>query len=462
MLSAFFTFTQANKKCCARQYKLVQITMNSTDKRNKSVIILNYGCSANRAIAEGLIGTLQRSGHPLADSIEETDVIVVNTCIVKQNTEHRMKSLLLSLPQDKPLIVTGCLPVVMRNWMTEQLPHAKVLFPEAANQIIDLLNEEPVLEKKTVDPSIWSQLYTNRRHYYNPVITSIEISRGCLSNCAYCIVKNVKGKIRSRSQKSILSEILTVVNHGSKEIWLTSQDTGTYGWDLTPKQFIPSLIESIVNIEHNFFVRLGMMTPNTLKYFKSALITQLNNQKIFSFLHLPIQSGSDTILRAMRRKEGSNYFIELVDSLRQEINELVIATDIIVGFPGETKTDFNATKDLLQQVKPTIVNISRYTDRPGTLAAKMSDKIPTKTKSSRSKELSELTRKITTSNLKKWVGWKGIALIDEIGKKTNQYIGRTTSYIPIVIEDKTLSLGQILEVQITDSGPTYLFGEKYE
>ncbi|MFX0085081.1 MAG: tRNA (N(6)-L-threonylcarbamoyladenosine(37)-C(2))-methylthiotransferase [Candidatus Hodarchaeota archaeon] len=436
--------------------------MNSTDQRNKSIKILNYGCSANRAIAEGLIGILQRNGYPLAESIEETDVIIVNTCIVKQNTEHRMKSLLLSLPKNKNLIVTGCLPVVMRNWITEYLPHAKVLFPEAANQIIELLNEEPVLETKIVNPSVWSQLYTNRRRYFNPVITSVEISRGCLSNCAYCIVKNVKGKIRSRSQESILSEIRTVVSHGCKEIWLTSQDTGTFGWDLTPKQFIPSLLESIVQIKADFFVRLGMMTPNTLKNFKFDLITQMGNKKVFKFLHLPIQSGSDTILRAMRRKEDVNYYIELVDTLRQGVDALIIATDIIVGFPGEAQTDFNATKKLLQRVKPTIVNISKYTDRPGTLAAKMPDKIPTKTKSSRSKELSELTQKITSSNLKKWVGWKGIALIDEIGKKSNQYIGRTTSYIPTVIEDKTLSLGQILEVQISDSGPTYLFGEKYK
>lgn len=434
--------------------------MNSTENRNKSVLVLNYGCSANRAIAEGLIGTLKNKLYPIAESIEDAEVIVVNTCIVKQNTEHRMKSLLLSLPQRKNLIVTGCLPVVMRNWIIQNLPHAKVLLPESANQIIKLLNKESVNEYKIVDPSVWSQLYTDRIHYYNPIITPIEISRGCLSNCAYCIVKKVKGKIRSRSQESILSEIRLVINQGSKEIWLTSQDTGSYGWDFTPKQFLPSLIKSITSIEGKFFVRLGMMTPNILKYFKSELIPQLNNYKIFNFLHLPIQSGSDSILRTMRRKESSNYFIELVSSLRQEVKELVIATDVIVGFPGESIADFNATKKLLQQVKPLIVNISRYTDRPGTTAAKMNHKIPTKIKSSRSKELSKLTRKISETNLKKWIGWKGTALIDEIGKKPGQFIGRNTSYLTVVIEDKLLSLGQLIDIEITDSGSTYLIGEK--
>jgi tRNA A37 methylthiotransferase MiaB len=203
-----------------------------------------------------------------------------------------------------------------------------------------------------------------------------------------------------------------------------------------------------------------MMTPNNLKYFRSELISQLNNKKIFNFLHLPIQSGSDSILHTMRRKESSNYFIELVSSLRQEVKELVIATDIIVGFPGETIADFSATKKLLQQVKPLIVNISKYTDRPGTTAAKMSPKIPTKIKSSRSRELSKLTKKITETNLKKWIGWKGTAIIDEIGKKPDQFIGRNTSYLTVVIEDKLLSLGQLIEIEITDSGSTYLIGEK--
>ncbi len=434
--------------------------MNSIEKKNKSFLVLNYGCSANRAIAEGLIGKLQRNGYPLAQSTNEADLIIVNTCIVKQNTEHRMKSLLLSLSPNKDLIITGCLPVMMLDWIKQNLPRAQILFPEAANQIISLLEKQLVEDEMSTDPTTWSKLYLDGRHNYNPVITAIEISRGCLSNCAYCIVKKVKGKIRSRSPESITAEISNAIQRGSKEIWLTSQDTGAYGWDLSPKKLLPSLIESIIKIEDVFFVRVGMMTPNTLKNYKSALITQLNNKKIFKFLHLPIQSGSEKILLAMKRRSVISDFIDLIDLLREEVSEIVISTDIIVGFPGETQNDFKATKRLLRRIKPTIVNISRYTDRPGTLAAKMSPKLSTKVKSSRSRELSEMAHLITSTNLKKWIGWKGIVLIDEMGKKSDQVRGRNTSYLPVVINEGRILQGQVIKAQIIDSGATYLVGEK--
>lgn len=433
--------------------------MKTTEESKKPIYVLNYGCSANRAIAEGLTGILERHDFTLANSVEDAEVIVVNTCVVKQNTEHRMKSKLLSLSKTKNIILTGCLPVVMRDWVSKNLPRARVLFPEAANQIIDLLKGLPVQETKIVAPRIWSQLYTENRFHYNPIITTIEISRGCLGSCAFCIVRNVKGKVRSRSQESILTEIQSAIKKGSKEIWLTSQDVGTYGWDFSPKLYLPALIDSITRLNGDFVLRLGMMTPITLKRFLSPLVQQLRNSKVFSFLHLPIQAGSDPLLQKMRRKETRKYFIDLIAQLRLEVDELVLATDIIVGFPGEAQKDFEATKGLLQEVRPTIVNISKYTDRPETLASQMSPKIPTKTKASRSRELTKLIRSITQSELKKWIGWEGNILIDEFGKETNQFIGRNTSYLPVLIEDGNLSLGQFLKAHVTDTGPTYLIGE---
>lgn len=434
--------------------------MRTKEESKNPIHVLNYGCSANRAIAEGLTGILKGHGYTLANSIEDAEVIIVNTCVVKQNTEHRMKSKLLSLSKTKEIIITGCLPVVMRDWVSKNLPHAKVLFPEVANHITELLKNQPVMETKITVPHDWSQLYTEDRFRYNPIITTIEISRGCLGNCAFCIVRHIKGTVRSRSQESILAEIHSALEKGSKEIWLTSQDTGAYGWDISPKRHIPTLVESITRLKGDFFIRLGMMTPITLKRFLNPLIQQIHNPKVYSFLHLPIQAGSNSILKKMKRKETKQYFTNLVFQLRQEINELILATDIIVGFPGESQEDFKATKELLRVTKPEIVNISKYTDRPGTLASQLPEKIPTKVKASRSGELTRLTRDITQRKLKNWVGWKGIVLIDEFGKFTNQYIGRNPSYLPIVIEDGDLSLGQFARVFVTDIGPTYLIGER--
>lgn len=434
--------------------------MRTIEESKKPIHVLNYGCSANRAIAEGLTGILKRHGYTLTNSIEDAEVIIVNTCIVKQNTEHRMKSKLLSLYRTKEIIVTGCLPVVMRGWVSKNLPQAKVLFPEVANQITELLKDQPVLETKTTIPHDWSQLYTEDRSRYNPIVTTIEISRGCLGNCTFCIVRNIKGVVRSRSQESILAEVHSALKKGSREIWLTSQDTGVYGWDLSPKQHISALIDSITRLNGEFFIRIGMMTPITLKKFFIPLIQQMRNPKVFNFLHLPIQAGSNSILQKMKRKETQQYFINLVSRLREEIDELILATDIIVGFPGESQEDFKATKYLLQETKPVIVNISKYTDRPKTLASKLPDKIPTKIKSSRSRELTKITRDITQGELKKWVGWEGIVLIDEYGKLTNQYIGRNSSYLPTIIEDGNLSLGQFVKARVTDIGQIYLIGER--
>jgi threonylcarbamoyladenosine tRNA methylthiotransferase CDKAL1 len=433
--------------------------MRTLEESKTSIHLLNYGCSANRAIAEGLQGILKRHGYTLANSLEDAKVVIVNTCVVKQNTEHRMKSKLLSLDKTKEIIVTGCLPVVMRDWISKNLPHAKVLFPEVASQIIELLENRSVLETKITTPDNWSQLYSEGHFQYNPIITTIEISRGCLGNCAFCIVRNIKGTVRSRSPESILAEVRTAFDSGSREIWLTSQDTGTYGWDFSPKIYISTLIDSITRLKGKFFLRLGMLTPITLKNFLNPLVQQIHNPKVFSFLHLPIQAGSNSILKQMKRKETRDYFIDLINILRQEIKELVIATDIIVGFPGESEDDFKATKDLLQKTKPLIVNISKYTDRPNTLASNFSDKIPTKIKANRSRELTNLAKEIIQRELKKWIGWEGVVLIDEYGKFANQYIGRNPSYLPIVIENGDLSLGQFVKVSVIDIGPTYLIGE---
>ncbi|MHA1330542.1 MAG: radical SAM protein, partial [Candidatus Hodarchaeales archaeon] len=173
----------------------------------------------------------------------------------------------------------------------------------------------------------------------------------------------------------------------------------------------------------------------------------------------PIQSGSNLILRAMRRKEDKEYFIQLVKELREEVPELILATDIIVGFPGETENDFEETKRLIKELKFEIVNISKYTDRPGTDAARMPNKVPTKIKSERSRELSKITRSITKNKLRKWIDWEGSVIIDEYGKRQGQLLGRNSSYLPILFEEGNYSLGEFVRAKIIDSRDIYLIAE---
>jgi threonylcarbamoyladenosine tRNA methylthiotransferase CDKAL1 len=425
----------------------------------KTATVLNFGCSANRAISEGIAGTLRSSGYTIRFSGTDSDVIIVNTCIVKQNTEHRMKSLLLDLPIGRKIIVTGCLPVVMQDWIENNVPHVVILFPENANEILSLIENHKLNNKKRLPTNVWQRLYAIERIRYNPVVTTIEISRGCLGNCAYCIVKHAKGNLRSRDYLAIVDEVHRAIKSGSREIWLTSQDTGTYGWDFKPQIYLPTLLENIVNLDENFLLRLGMMTPFTVNKFIEPLITQVNHPKVFSFLHLPIQAGSDKILHQMQRKETYNSFIEIVQKLKSGIPNLVLATDIIVGFPGESEEDYEKTESLIREIRPIVVNISRYTDRSGTKAAKMGSKITTKIKSSRSRSLLRLCQEISKQELKKWVGWTGKIIIDEVGKYTDQLKARNESYLPVILTESGKSLGSFHTVTITDATSNFLIGE---
>ncbi|MFW9853847.1 MAG: tRNA (N(6)-L-threonylcarbamoyladenosine(37)-C(2))-methylthiotransferase [Candidatus Thorarchaeota archaeon] len=434
--------------------------MQQTQEQKKKVSVMNYGCTANLSIAEGMMGILRNTGYTITSSVDEADTVVVNTCIVKQNTEHRMKSLLLSLAETKEVVVTGCLPVAMQSWVEQHVPAAKILFPENADQLPGLLEDIPLVNTSWEDPVDWARLYDAPRIRFNPVVGNIEISRGCLGQCTFCIVKSTKGHLRSRSPDNILHEIKIALTTGVKEIRLTSQDVGPYGWDLRPRQDITSLLCSIATLPEQFFVRLGMMTPKSVARYIDPLIEQLMQEKIYTHLHLPIQSGANSILRAMRRLETAKYFTDLVHHLREEVPMFTLATDVIVGFPGESPQDYAATRNLLKEVRPAIVNLSKYTDRPGTSAAQMGNKVPSHIKAKRSQEIGTLIRQITYSELKKWVGWEGTMLINERGKYPDQFVGRNSSYLPVVLSGGNLKLGDFIQVQIIDAGPTYLMGEE--
>jgi MiaB-like tRNA modifying enzyme len=434
--------------------------MQQAQEQKKTVSVMNYGCTANLSIAEGIMGILQDTGYTVTSSVDQAETVVVNTCIVKQNTEHRMKSLLLSLAETKEVVVTGCLPVAMQGWVEQNVPTAKILFPENADQLPGLLEDIPLVNTFWEDPADWARLYDVPQVRFNPVVGNIEIGRGCLGQCTFCIVKSTKGHLRSRSPDNILHEIQIALTTGIKEIRLTSQDVGPYGWDLRPRKDITSLLRSIVALPGQFFVRLGMMTPKSVARYIDPLVDQLIQETIYTHLNLPIQSGANSTLRAMRRLETAEYFIDLILHLREEVPMFTLATDVIVGFPGESPQDYAATRGLLKKVRPTIVNLSKYTDRPGTFAAEMDNKIPSHIKAKRSQEIGTLIRQITHLELKKWISWEGKMLINEHGKYPDQFVGRNSSYLPVVLSGADVNLGDFIQVQITDVGPTYLIGEE--
>jgi MiaB/RimO family radical SAM methylthiotransferase len=245
---------------------------------------------------------------------------------------------------------------------------------------------------------------------------------------------------------------------GAKEFWITSQDTAAYGRDLGTD--LAELLTAIGCLSGDFRVRIGMMTPNLITEMQTRLITAFDNPKIFKFLHLPVQSGDDSVLQYMRRFYTAAEFKEIVKTFRSEFPQLTLATDVIVGFPGETAEAFDNTLKLLEEVKPDVTNISKFFARPKTIAARLKEGLVGKEETKRrSTVTAELAKRLSAERNQRWVGWSGEVLVDEKGKVEGSWVGRNFAYKPIVVKSADNLLGKTLQVKVVDALGTYLKGE---
>ncbi len=287
----------------------------------------------------------------------------------------------------------------------------------------------------------------------NPVVGIVEIASGCMSECTFCQTKLSKGDLTSYRIGDIVRQIKTEINDGCKEIWLTSTDNGCYGFDINTD--LPSLIDTVVGIPHDFKVRVGMMNPMYMARIKDRLIESFDSDKVYKFLHIPVQSGSNRVLNDMKRGHTVETFIDIVKKAREKFPEFTISTDVIVGFPSETIEEFEKTKELLAETKPDVVNLSKYSARPGTEAAEW-EQIDALEVKKRSKEIFEIINQISIENNQKWIGWKGEVLFDE---KTDEGIkGRNFAYKSIRV-DVNGEIVQTKNVEIIDSTLHSLFGK---
>jgi threonylcarbamoyladenosine tRNA methylthiotransferase CDKAL1 len=243
---------------------------------------------------------------------------------------------------------------------------------------------------------------------------------------------------------------------GSKEFWLTSQDMACYAKDLDTN--LATLLKSVCAINGDFRVRVGMMTPNFALDIVDELVEAFRSVKVFKFLHLPVQSGDDTVLKRMRRCYTIQDFTKVVAAFREAFPELTLATDVICGFPGENKKAFENTLRLISEVKPDIVNVSKFFGRPGTAAAKMSDAVKQTEIKLRSAEAAKSAKQISLERNQRWEEWTGGILIDEKGKVPHSWIGRNFAYKPVTVKSISNLLGKTLQVKVVKAFPTYLEG----
>jgi MiaB-like tRNA modifying enzyme len=287
----------------------------------------------------------------------------------------------------------------------------------------------------------------------NPAVGIVEISNGCMSECTFCQTKLAKGDLNSYRIGDIVRQVKRELADGCKEIWLSSTDNGCYGLDIG--EDLSTLIDKVVQIPEDFRVRVGMMNPMFMPRIRDNLLKSFEDDKVFRFLHVPVQSGSNDVLNNMKRGHTIETFKDVVRKFRTKFGPFTISTDIIIGYPTETQENFEETITLLKETRPDIVNISRYSQRPGTVAAEMPQLDVAEVKR-RSKQVTELINDISFENNRKWIGWKGSVLFDE--NLDGQVKGRNFAYKPIFVDGIT-EIGQMCTVRVVDATTHSLIGE---
>jgi len=411
-----------------------------------------YGCSASFADSEMISGIIVNGGHTLARSLSESDLNLVVTCSVKDATANKMIHR-IKLLKKKPLIVAGCLPKAEKSTVEKFSDKASMLGPNSLGQTLEVINST-LKGKRTIalkDTDLSKIGLPKVR--LNKTVGIVEIASGCLSECTFCQTKLAKGDLTSYRIGDIVRQVEEEIKDGCKEVWLTSTDNGCYGFDIG--EDLSTLTNAVSEIPEDFMIRVGMMNPMYMPRIRDGLLKSFENDKVFKFLHIPVQSGSNKVLNDMKRGHTAQTFENVVTKFRKKFGDFTISTDVIVGFPTETSDDFEETVELLKTTRPDIVNLSKYSKRPGTEAAEF-DQVPVSEAKRRSKLIFELTNKISRENNKMWIGWQGNVLFDE--NSGDGIKGRNYAYKPIFVRDD-IEIGESHQVKITKTTNHSLIGE---
>jgi MiaB-like tRNA modifying enzyme len=406
------------------------------------VHVKSYGCSANMAEGEQIKGQF-------ADLAEEkdADLVVLNICTVKgdKNALDEIKAVKKQYP-NKKIAIAGCITPSIVQPIKLIDPNVILVNTHHIDNISTLVNTKTdALTHAKPIKLLMPRVRTNQ------VVGIVPISSGCLDACAFCSTRLVKGVLFSFPPEIIVKEVEKCVADGCKEIWITGQDTCCYGFDRGTN--LAKLLQQVAAVPGDFKVRVGMGNPRHVPKYLNELVAVMKNPKIFKFLHIPVQAGNNEVLKAMRRGHTVETFVDIVNAVRKEIPEMTISTDIIVGYPTETEAQFQDTLKLVEQVKPDTINIARFSPRPGTTAATMAGQVHGNVKKDRSRQLTDVYRKVSAERNKQWLGWEGDVIVDE--KVKEGVSARNYAYKTIVIR-KDIPLGTVLKVKITEASTYFL------
>ena len=412
--------------------------------------IETYGCTSNRGETQQIEQALREGGHHPAEDPESADVAILNTCTVVEKTERNMLARAAELDEQTPadLIITGCMALAQGEEFEQAGIDAEILhWDEVPEHVLN--GECP-----TVTPDT------------DPVLTGVTgilpIARGCMSDCSYCITKQATGKIDSPTVDENVRKARALVHGGAREIRITGQDTGVYGWDINQgESLLPELLSRIcTEIEGDFRVRLGMANPGGVHGIREELAKVFaEHDQIYNFLHAPVQSGSDDVLAEMRRQHRVTQYREIVETFDAHLEYWTLSTDFIVGFPTDGPEDHEESMDLIRETRPEKLNVTRFSKRPGTDAAEMKGLGGT-LKKERSKAMSELKMDVVGEAYEAMVGTERTVLLTEDGTE-DSLVGYDEAHRQVALPEaelQGLDVGDFVDVEITSHNTVYAMG----
>ncbi|MBC7081394.1 MAG: tRNA (N(6)-L-threonylcarbamoyladenosine(37)-C(2))-methylthiotransferase [Thermoplasmatales archaeon] len=402
------------------------------------VYIETYGCAANQGDASIMQGVIEKRGHEIVEDAKFADAIIIVTCTVIDTTQQRMLSRIKKFKEKykgKKIIVAGCMASAQPDLIKKVASDAILVSPLEITSIGDVIEGEKAYKgiKAGLERKIDIKL-------------NFPISDGCLYNCSYCITKKARGNLIFYPMDLLYEDIKDAISKGCREIRLTSQDTASY-----PN--LPELIEKVSSIEGNFRIRVGMMHPLSAYKILDEIIEAFKNEKVYKFLHLPLQSASEKILKKMNRRYTFDIFCEIVKAFRREF-DITLATDIIVAFPGESEEDFNETIEAIKQIEPDVTNVTRFSPRPSTPSWRM-ERMPTEIAKERSRVASKVANEISLKRNRKWIGKKTRVLI--LDEYKGWKVGKNDFYKSVFL--KSGEIGEFLDAKIFNASITHLEGE---
>lgn len=427
-------------------------------ENGKRFFIWTIGCQMNEADSSKIAAMLQEVGYRPTESEDDADIVVLNSCVVRQAAEDKVAGKLNSLIRLKrskpevPVVLTGCMVTKQQEALRTKFPHVDLFFdPSDFDKLQHVVPELADLDDDLAQlPHYYVDQETDAR-----VTAFVPIIYGCNFLCSYCIVPYRRGKERSRPLDEIVREVAGLVERGVREVTLLGQTVNAYGHDLPGEIGLADLLRAVDAIPG--LHRLRFLTSHP-KYMSDEIIeTMAELPSVCEHMNLPVQAGDNEVLRRMRRTYSADLWRDRIAYTRDRMPDVTIATDIIVGFPGETAEQFQNTHDLLEEIGCDKVHVAMYSPRPGTLSARWEDDIPLSEKQRRHQAIERLQERSSTERNARRLGETVEVLVDRTAK--GRWTGRSRGNTLVHIDDERDLLGKLVDVRITETSPWYLLGQ---